>query len=52
MASLWPFDQRFFAILNHAVGGDWGGSQGVDGAAFDGDGQLYEVDWIRVEQRA
>ena len=39
----WPFDQSFFMILNHAVGGAWGGTP---------DDSLYphtvEVDWVRV----
>jgi beta-glucanase (GH16 family) len=39
----WPFDQPFFIILNHAVGGAWGGTP---------DNSLYphtvEVDWVRV----
>ena len=29
-ASTWPFDQPFFFILNVAVGGTWGGAQGID----------------------
>lgn len=41
----WPFDQPFFLILNHAVGGAWGGTP---------DDSLYphttEVDWVRVYQ--
>merc|ERR1719210_6906 len=44
----WPFDQKFYVILNHAVGGNWGGSQGVDDGAFAGDGQIFETDWVRV----
>lgn len=44
----WPFDQKFHLILNVAVGGSWGGAQGVDDAAFEGDGQVMEVDWVRV----
>jgi len=44
----WPFDQRFYLIMNVAVGGTWGGSQGVDSDAFGGDGQVMEVDWVRV----
>ena len=39
----WPFDQPFWIILNHAVGGAWGGTP---------DDSLYphtvEVDWVRV----
>lgn len=30
----WPFDQRFHIILNVAVGGGWGGKEGVDENAF------------------
>lgn len=41
----WPFDQRFHLLLNIAVGGDWGGSQGVDDGAFPA---VMEVDWVRV----
>jgi hypothetical protein len=47
----WPFDQKFYVILNMAVGGDWGGQRGIDEQAFRGDGQIMEVDWVRVEQK-
>ena len=30
----WPFDDSYYLILNLAVGGDWGGSKGVDPAIF------------------
>lgn len=43
----WPFDKPFYAILNLAVGGDWGGAEGVDRRAFP---QALEVDYIRVFQ--
>ncbi len=43
----WPFDRPFQLILNVAVGGDWGGAEGVDDAAFP---QRMEVDWVRVWQ--
>lgn len=40
----WPFDQRFFLILNFAVGGSWPGA--VDTANF---GQKdFLVDYVRV----
>src|SRR6478609_2018899 len=26
----WPFDQKFHLIMNMAVGGNWGGAQGID----------------------
>lgn len=41
----WPFDRPFQLILNIAVGGDWGGAEGIDEAAFP---QTMEVDWVRV----
>jgi beta-glucanase (GH16 family) len=44
----WPFDQPFYAILNLAVGGDWGGAEGVDRRAFP---QTLEVDYVRVFQK-
>ena len=44
----WPFDQPFYAILNLAVGGDWGGAEGIDRRAFP---ETLEVDYIRVFQR-
>jgi beta-glucanase (GH16 family) len=56
----WPFNQRFFLILNIAVGGDWGGHfnstfypgqspYGGDGIDHDGEWpQRMEVDYVRV----
>lgn len=43
----WPFDQRFYLIMNIAVGGDWGGAQGVDPAIWP---QRMEIDYVRVYQ--
>jgi beta-glucanase (GH16 family) len=43
----WPFDKRFHLIMNLAVGGSWGGSQGVDPAAFPA---RMEIDYVRVYQ--
>ncbi|MCV0414091.1 MAG: glycoside hydrolase family 16 protein [Brevundimonas sp.] len=45
----WPFDKPFHLILNIAVGGDWGGEEGVDDAAFP---QRMEVDYVRVYRPA
>ena len=45
---VWPFDQNFHLIMNIAVGGSWGGAQGIDVNSFEGAGQIMEVDWIRV----
>jgi beta-glucanase (GH16 family) len=41
----WPFDQRFHLLLNIAVGGNWGGKQGVDDKVFPA---RMEVDYVRV----
>lgn len=41
----WPFDKRFHLLLNVAVGGDWGGAEGVDASVFP---QTMEVDYVRV----
>lgn len=47
---VWPFDKRFHLILNVAVGGDWGGVQGIDDSAFP---SSMIVDYVRVyEQNA
>lgn len=43
----WPFDQPFFLILNLAVGGNWGGLQGIDESIWP---QRMEVDYVRVYQ--
>jgi beta-glucanase (GH16 family) len=45
----WPFDKRFHLILNLAVGGSWGGAQGVD---FDAFPAQMEVDFVRVYEKA
>jgi beta-glucanase (GH16 family) len=41
----WPFDKRFHLIMNIAVGGNWGGMQGVDDSIWP---QRMEVDYVRV----
>jgi len=43
----WPFDQSFYLILNIAVGGGWGGRQGVHEDIWP---QRMEVDYVRVYQ--
>lgn len=47
-----PFDQRFYLIMNLAVGGNWPenvNNLGIDAEAF-ANGQTLEVDWVRVYQ--
>jgi beta-glucanase (GH16 family) len=41
----WPFDQPFHAILNLAVGGNWGGKYGVDEKIWP---RRMEVDYVRI----
>lgn len=41
----WPFDKKFFMILNVAVGGNWGGAQGVDDTIFPA---KMEVNYVKV----
>lgn len=41
----WPFDQPFHLLLNLAVGGEWGGAQGIDTSVFP---QEFRIDWVRV----
>lgn len=43
----WPFDQPFHLILNIAVGGNWGGVEGVDESIWP---QKMIVDYVRVYQ--
>ena len=43
----WPFDKPHFFILNIAVGGTWGGAQGIDNSIFP---QTMEIDYVRVYQ--
>ena len=42
---VWPFDQKFYIILNIAVGGTWGAAKGIDNSIFP---QRMEVDYVRV----
>jgi beta-glucanase (GH16 family) len=43
----WPFDGPQYLILNVAIGGTWGGAQGIDEAALPA---RMEVDYVRVWQ--
>ena len=40
----WPFDKKFHMLLNIAVGGNWGGAQGVDDTIFP---TTMEIDYVR-----
>jgi beta-glucanase (GH16 family) len=43
----WPFDQKFHLIMNVAVGGNWGGKEGIDDSIWP---QKMEIDYVRVYQ--
>lgn len=43
----WPFTKNQFLILNLAIGGNWGGAQGVDDTIFP---QQLMIDYVRVYQ--
>lgn len=47
-ADEWPFDQNFHLLLNVAVGGNWGGKNGIDDSIFPA---TMKVDYVRVFQR-
>ena len=46
-AENWPFNQPCFFLLNVAVGGNWGGAQGIDNSIFP---QSMEIDYVHVYQ--
>ncbi len=41
----WPFNKRFYLLMNIAVGGNWGGAQGIDDNIFP---QTMTIDYVRV----
>lgn len=44
----WPFDQRHHLIVNIAVGGNWGGRNGIDDSIFP---QSMVIDYVRVWEK-
>lgn len=41
----WPYDNEFKMIINSAVGGNWGGANGVDETIFP---QKFIIDYVKV----
>jgi len=41
----WPFDKRFHLIMNIAVGGNWGGSMGIDPDLTEA---AMEIEYVRL----
>lgn len=46
-SSEWPFDESFYLIMNIAMGGSWGGAQGIDETL---ESAKMEIDYVRVYQ--
>ena len=44
----WPYDNPFFLIINLAIGGEWGGQQGVDNSIFP---SSFIIDYARMFQK-
>ncbi|MGF1585081.1 MAG: family 16 glycosylhydrolase [Bacteroidales bacterium] len=42
---VWPFDKPHYLLLNLAIGGDWGGSRGIDDSVFP---HRFLIDYVRV----
>ena len=42
----WPFNKPFHLIINLAVGGDWGGKEGIDTLSFP---QSFEIDYVKIK---
>jgi beta-glucanase (GH16 family) len=45
---VWPFNKNFHFILNIAIGGNWGGQQGIDDAIFPA---RMLIDYVRVYKK-
>ena len=43
----WPFDKPQYLLINLAIGGSWGGQQGIDDTLFP---HRYLVDYVRVSK--
>jgi beta-glucanase (GH16 family) len=44
----WPFDKPQYLLLNLAIGGSWGGQQGIDDSRFP---MTYLIDYVRIYRR-
>ncbi len=47
-SSYWRFDRPFYLLLNLAIGGTWGGAQGIDDTIFP---LTYSIDYVRYYER-
>ena len=44
----WPFDAPQYLLINLALGGSWGGQQGIDDSRFP---HRYLIDYVRIYQQ-
>jgi len=47
-AAVWPFDKPQYLLLNLAIGGNWGGREGIDDSLFP---HQFVVDYVRIYQK-
>jgi beta-glucanase (GH16 family) len=45
----WPYDKPQYLLLNLAIGGSWGGQEGINDASFP---HKYYIDYVRFYQAA
>jgi beta-glucanase (GH16 family) len=45
--AVWPFSRPHYLLINLAIGGAWGGLQGIDETLFP---HRYEIDYVRYYQ--
>jgi len=45
----WPFDQPHYIILNLAIGGDWGGVQGISTTDFP---MKMLIDYVKISEKS
>ncbi len=43
----WPFNKPQYILLDLAIGGNWGGTKGIDDAIFPA---TLQIDYVRVFQ--
>lgn len=46
--AVWPFDKPHYLLLNLAIGGNWGGREGIDDSLFP---HQFLVDYVRIYQK-
>lgn len=44
-SDVWPFDHPHYLLLNLAIGGSWGGQEGIDESIFP---VRYLIDYVRI----